>query len=202
MSTNLLDVQRVRQGQNHLSLSGEGWASFLGVVTTGCSPLPVGGHVQVALAGAPHFILLHQERPEQAHGRFAVGEDADDALAAADLLMEPLLAVRRPQPRAIGRRQRQDRCGIVEASFQGGDSRGSRLGVVGDETGEQEACGLHVGRLKDGAHAGMDLLVEGFGRRVGDSGRAVHLAALPRCALNLNAYRSDQAAVVVGGGRR
>jgi hypothetical protein len=28
--------------------------------------------------------VLHQERSEQAHGRLAVGEDADDALAAAD----------------------------------------------------------------------------------------------------------------------
>src|SRR5690348_354254 len=118
ISTNLLDVQRVRQVQNHLSLSGEGRASFLGVVTTGCSPLPVGGHVQVALAGAPRFILLHQERSEQAHGRLAVGEDADDALAAADLLIEPLLAVGGAQPLAIRGGQRQDRCGVVEAALQ------------------------------------------------------------------------------------
>ncbi len=71
ISTNLLDVQRVRPVHTHLSLSGEGQASFLGVVTTGCSPLPEGGHVRVALAGAPRFILLHQERPEPAHGLIA-----------------------------------------------------------------------------------------------------------------------------------
>lgn len=43
-------------GLRNVGLSGAGRASFLGVVTTGCSSLPVGGHVQVALAGAPRSI--------------------------------------------------------------------------------------------------------------------------------------------------
>src|SRR5579863_2594774 len=65
ISANLLDVERVRQVHHHRSLRGAGRASFLGVVTTGCSPPPIGGHVQIALAGAPRFILLHQERAQQ-----------------------------------------------------------------------------------------------------------------------------------------
>jgi hypothetical protein len=84
------------------------------------APLPIGGHVEGALARAPLFILFHEEGSEQAHGGFAVGEDADDALAPAHLLVEPFHPVRCSQPATVRLGQCEDGGGIVEAGFQDG----------------------------------------------------------------------------------
>jgi hypothetical protein len=46
---------------------------------------------------SPGLVLLQQLHADEAHGRLAAGEDADDALAAADLFVEPFDAVGRPQ---------------------------------------------------------------------------------------------------------
>jgi hypothetical protein len=63
---------------------------------------------------------LHEEGSEQAHEGFAVGEDADDALAAAHLLVEPFHPLRCSQPATVRLGQSEDGGGIVEAGFQDG----------------------------------------------------------------------------------
>jgi len=49
-------------------------------------------HVQI-LSFQPGLVLLGQQSSDQAQRRFVVREDADDTLAAADFLVEPLLHV-------------------------------------------------------------------------------------------------------------
>ena len=46
-------------------------------------------------------MLLGQHRPDQAGDRRPVGEDADDVGAPADLLVEPLERVVRPEPAPV-----------------------------------------------------------------------------------------------------
>src|SRR5690242_19976912 len=57
------------------------------------TPLSVRDHVQVAMAGGPLLMLLHQDRTQEPDGRVAVGEDADDPLTPPNLFIEPLQAV-------------------------------------------------------------------------------------------------------------
>src|SRR5262245_59719332 len=69
-------------------------------VVPGVSPLPIGRHVQAALTRAPLCILLHHKGAQQAGGRSPMREDANDALAPARFLVEPLLALGGAQPLA------------------------------------------------------------------------------------------------------
>ena len=162
------------------------------------APLPVGGHVEVAVARRPDLVLLHQQRPDQADDRVTVGEDTDDALTAANLLVEPLDTVGGAQALAVGRRQREDGGRVLKAALQGLD-RARRAGlVVGDKGRQQRARGRLVGRLEDRTQAGVHFFLEGFGRGVGDVGRQVGLAALPGGALELHLHGLDQPTVVVG----
>ncbi len=81
-------------------------SAYLGILTgLSRAPLPIGGHVQVALARAPLFIMLHEQSPEQADSRFAVRKDTNDALSATDFLIETLLPIDGAQPLAVGARQ-------------------------------------------------------------------------------------------------
>ncbi len=100
------------------------------------APLPIGAHVEIAFARAPLLILLHEQRPHQAYHGCAGGEDADDALAPPDFLVEALLPIGGPQSSAIGQGQGQHGRRVVETGLQGCHCGGCLLLIVGDHLGQ------------------------------------------------------------------
>src|SRR5260370_10714641 len=122
-----------------MALSGVWEGSPLFVRVLGGAPLPIGRHVEGAVACGPGLVLLQQERSEEADGRVAVGKDADDAFTSADLLIQTLDAVGGPQPGAVANRQGEDGGGIVEAALAGGDGAGGAPREGGDDFRQQGA---------------------------------------------------------------
>src|SRR5262249_55194502 len=125
---------------------------------------------------------------QQAHDRLTIGEDADHPLASTNFFIEALDRIGCAQALAIERWKGKNGSGIVEAALEGGDGKRSAVLVLGTELGQQDARRLAVGSLEDGAHPAMHLVVERLGRGVTDIGRQMRLTALPRRALELEAY--------------
>src|SRR5258708_11897395 len=149
------------------------------------------------MPSGPRLVLLKQQRAEQSYHGLAVGENADDALASADLFIEPLDTVRGAQARAVVGRQGEDGGGVVEAALKGRDRGRRTLLEVGSELRQEHARRLGVGGVEERAQPAVYLLLQGFGCRVGDVGRQMGLAALPGGALELQADRLHKPAVVI-----
>ena len=78
-----------------LHSSGAGGLQGRDVFQVGDGGHALGGEHAAALQ-LPVLVLLQQHRPYQAGDRRVVGEDADDAGAALDLLVDPLQQVGAP----------------------------------------------------------------------------------------------------------
>src|SRR5947208_633091 len=106
------------------SSSFDGYAAITSTTSGGVGFDEAAGgddHVEgqvAAFAGQPFLVLLGQDCPDQAGDGGAVGEDADDVGAAADLLVEPLERVGRPDLPpdgfGVGREAEQVGLGLVQ----------------------------------------------------------------------------------------
>ena len=154
---------------------------------------------EVAAAFGPFVVLLGQDGADEPDDRGAVGEDADDVGAAADLAVEAFVGVVGPDlaPDLLGERG------------EGEDVGAGGLEVVGDGgellgQGVDDPVELGVHRL------GVGLVVDRVQQRLDPAPRAlrghrhqvrgvVGAAALPGGAGQGRGDRGDQAGVGVGG---
>ena len=133
----------------------------------------------VAAGDGPLVVLLGQDRADQADDGGAVGEDADDVGAAADLLVEPLERVVLPDlaPVLLGKAGEGEQVGggLVEQLGRGGEA----LLELGDDAGVLLEDRVGVGLGEDRAHHRRDEAL----RALGDAGQQVahevRAAALP-----------------------
>lgn len=142
-------------------------------------------------------MVLHQHGAHQPDQAVIIGKDPDHPFPAAQLFVQPLNAVGRPQALAVGFRQGIDRCDLIKAFIEQRHGLGGLVLILLDELLLTQFGLFEVGRIVQIIEGGLHRRLQLLGRLVQQVSREMGLAALPAGAVKLLLDRLLHPAVVV-----
>ena len=155
-------------------------------------------HVEVNFGGLPFIAEFVEQGGDQAQEGGFIGEEAGDAGAAFEFLVDPFQSVAGAQSGLVGERQGEDGKALGQVGFHPGGEFGSAGGIESDDFLEAAFSARTIRAVEDTA--------DGFGDggplvQAGDIGLGilleVELAALPRHGRKDGGAGGAQAGVVV-----